>query len=228
MYFPTVHLGSIPAVFVVLLISTIDGLPLMNMDDNLAQNHVGITNPSQELLASHQDLHPIRIPDDAPASDRSNTTTELPLIPAFPNQPKDMQSTPQLSVTHTQDATLVLPAAVPNVQRPNATQMDKLLNDLHIPLSNPNSTTIQQKLDGSTTMDRGSRDLLPSIVASGNKELSGNSVGSGSGVPPSAFNLPHGESPKQLIPNPFGSNPAVIAVDVPPSTPVKPVKQVIS
>lgn len=55
------------------------------------------------------------------------------------------------------------------------------------------------------------RDLLPSIVGGGNKELSSNPV-EGSGVPPSAIAQAKGQLPKDSMPNPFGSQPANIPI----------------
>jgi hypothetical protein len=85
--------------------------------------------------------------------------------------------------------------------------------DLHIPISHPNSSVIQHK----TELDQlkaTPRDLLPSIVANGNKELSFNPAGKPE-VSPAAAAQAEGNLPKDFIPNPFGLSPAVISVGAP-------------
>ncbi|OQV26058.1 hypothetical protein BV898_00187 [Hypsibius exemplaris] len=209
--------------------ATSNALPLMVMTENLSkdQNNAstfGFLSP--DLMASHQDLHPIRIPDE-PSNlviPPSSSTLQLPVISSFRELQNFLQPSPPLNITEIKDATVVVPA-VPNVQRANATEIDKLMVDLHIPKQSPNSSVIQHKADMETPV-RGPRDLLPSIVANGNKELSMNPAGN-PGIPPSAIEQQKGNLPNDLIVNPFGSSPALIPVGAapvvaPPGGPVKP------
>ncbi|GAU92144.1 hypothetical protein RvY_04262 [Ramazzottius varieornatus] len=58
---------------------------------------------------------------------------------------------------------------------------------------------------------RQKRDQLPSIVSDGRKTMGSEPAGN-PGVPPAAIAQAQGNLEKRMMPNPFGSNPAMIPV----------------
>jgi len=217
-------------VALLLVMDIISCKPFLDMNGNIANISKAdqkadnrSSNEPGPLLASHQDIHPVLLPqeDQKAVGDASSVPIHQPIATdaemaiALQKDAKPVQIELGSGVT--------LPSIFLNTTiNHNATNLEALMDKIHQPLPDPNSSVIQPKgpeVSGSSSKQvvASARDLLPSIVGS----TTGGDLGSkpviGSGVPPAAIAQAKGELPKQMVQNPFGKTPLDIPVGIPPA-----------
>ncbi|GAU99890.1 hypothetical protein RvY_10827 [Ramazzottius varieornatus] len=163
------------------------GVPLMNMAENTAQDTKPtaaepVNNSTTDLLASHQDLHPIRVPDDESNLASSEAKTPASLSPVVIGltvdamkkelqleRPLDISIVPSVgsptavTVPKPVDETTLKPAMT-MFHNPNATNYDKLMHNLGVARPNPDAPTIQHKTElGSAPIVLPKGPVIPSV-----------------------------------------------------------------